>query len=140
MLPHLLSLLDITDGSNDDKIAPEGLWNYQVPSPHQYLEPAVQLPGSNHVKFEEPPPSDTMVVDENNFLPDDQELNKHRQRGGSYSWQFCWLENQSSIWKWLFGKINYYSKLHEEYYVLYEDDTKDYISLDNIGGAEVQLL
>ena len=65
-----------TNGSNDDKIAPEGLQNYQVPPPHQYLKPAVQLPQSNQVEFEEPPPSDTMVMDENNFLPDDQELHK----------------------------------------------------------------
>ena len=55
------------DGSNDDKIAPEGLQNYHVPPPHQYLEPAVQLPESNQVEFEQPPPPDTMVVDENNF-------------------------------------------------------------------------
>ena len=65
-----------TNGSNDDKIAPEGLQNYQVPPPHQYLKPAMQLPQSNQVEFEEPPPSDTMVMDENNFLPDDQELHK----------------------------------------------------------------
>ena len=59
------------DGSNDDKIALEGLQNYQIPPPHQYLELAMQLPESNQVEFEEPPLSDAMVVDENNFLPDD---------------------------------------------------------------------
>ena len=68
------------DGSNDHKIAPGGLQNYQVPPPHQYLEPAVLLPESNQVDFEESPPSNTMVVDKNNFLPDDQELHEHIDR------------------------------------------------------------
>ena len=68
--------LTTPDGSNDDKIAPEGLQSYQVPPPHQYLDLAVQLPESNQVDIEEPPPSDTTVVDENNFLPDDQELHE----------------------------------------------------------------
>ena len=89
------------DGSNDDKIAPKGLQNYQVPPPHQYLEPAVQLPESNQVEFElslslplslclslslslslSLPLSlfDTMVVDENNFIPDNQELHERIDR------------------------------------------------------------
>ena len=58
------------DGSNDDKIASEGLPNYQVPPPSQYLEPAVQPPESNGVEFEEPPPSDTIVANDDNSLPD----------------------------------------------------------------------
>ena len=62
------------DGSNDDKIAPEGLQNYQALPPHQHREQAVPLPESNQVEFEESSPFDTMVVDENDFLPDDQEL------------------------------------------------------------------
>ena len=67
------------DGSNDNKIAPEGLPNYQVSSQHQYLEPAGQLSKSNQVEFEEPSHSDTMM-DENNFLPDDQELHERIDR------------------------------------------------------------
>ena len=62
------------DGSNDDKIAPEGLQNYQALPSHQHREQAVQLPESNQVEFEEPSPFDNLVVDENDFLPDNQEL------------------------------------------------------------------
>ena len=68
------------DGSKDDKIAPEGLPNYQVPSPSQYLEPAVQPPESNGVEFEEPPPPDTIVANDDNTLPDDQEPREHIDR------------------------------------------------------------
>ena len=80
------SCLISADGSNNDKIALEGLQNYHVPPPHQYLEPVVQLPKSDQVEFEEPPPFDTMVVDQNNFFPDDQELHERIGREeGSYS-------------------------------------------------------
>ena len=41
---------------------------------------------------------------------------------------------------WFVDKINYHNKLLEEYYVLYQDDTEDYILLDDIDGLEVQLL
>ena len=129
------------DGSNDAKIAPEDLQNYQVPPPHQYLEPAVELPESNQVEFEEPPLSDTMVVDENNFLTDDQELHERIDREDDcivdsfIGWKIKALYENG----WFVGKISYYNKLHEEYYVLCEDD-KDYISLDDIDGVEVQLL
>ena len=60
------------DGLNDDKIAPEGLPNYQVPPPSQYLESAVQPPESNGVEFEKPPPPDTIVANDDNFLSDGQ--------------------------------------------------------------------
>ena len=68
------------DGSNDDKIAPEGLPNYQVPPPSQYLESAVQLPESNGVEFEELPPPDTIVANDDNSLPDSQEPSERIDR------------------------------------------------------------
>ena len=136
------------DGSNDDKIAPEGLQNYQALPPHQHREQAVPLPESNQVEFEESSPFDTMVVDENDFLPDDQELHARIEKEEDRVVD-NFFGRKISKWKslkalyedgWFFGKINYYNKLLEEYYVLYEDDTKDYISVDNIDGAEAHLL
>ena len=108
------------DGSNNDKIAPEGLHNYQVPSPHQYLEPAAQLPESNQVEFKEPPPSDTMVVDENNFLPDYQELHEHIDRGEDRIVDSFVGRKIKPLYEngWFVDKINYRKKLLEEYYVL----------------------
>ena len=38
------------------------------------------------------------------------------------------------------GEINYFNKSLEEYRVSYEDDTEDYISLEDVDGVEVQLL
>ena len=130
------------DRSNDDKIAPEGPQNYHVLSAHQYLEPAVQLPESNQVEFEESPPSDTMLVDENNFLPDDQELRGRIDREKDHIVDSFVGRKIKALYEngWFVGKINYYNKLLEEYYVLYEDDTEDYISLDDSDGVEVQLL
>ena len=84
----------------------------------------MQLPGSNHVKFEEPPPSDTMVVDENNFLPDDQELHKLIDREEDRIVDSFVVRKIKAVYEngWFVGKINYCNKLLEEYYVLYEED------------------
>ena len=136
------------DGSNDDEIAPEGLQNYQALPPHQHREQAVQLPESNQVEFEEPSPFDTMVVDENDFLPDDQELHERLEKeedrvvDNFVGRKISKRKSLKALYEdgWFFGKINYYNKLLEEYHVLYEDDTKDYISIDNIDGVEAQLL
>ena len=68
------------DGSNDDKIAPEGLPNYQVPPPSKYLGPTVQPPEGNGVEFEEPPPPDTIVANDDNSLPDGQKPSERIDR------------------------------------------------------------
>ena len=102
----------------------------------------MELPESNQVEFEEPPPSDTMVVDENNFLPDDQELHEPIDREEDLIVDSFVGRKIKALYEngWHVGKINYYNKLLEQYYVLYEDDTEDYILLDDIDGVEVQLL
>ena len=99
------------DGTNDDKIAPEGLQNYQVPTPHQYLEPAVQLSENNQVEFEEPLPSDTMVVDENNFLLDDQKLHERIDREEDCIVDSFVGRKIKALYEngWFVGKINYYN-------------------------------
>ena len=82
-----------------------------------------------------------MLVDENIFLPDDQELRGRIDREKDHIDSFVGRKIKALYENgWFVGKINYYNKLLEEYYVLYEDDTEDYISLDDSDGVEVQLL
>ena len=83
-----------------------------------------------------------MVVDENKFLPDHQKLHERIDRE-----QDCIVDSFvgrkiKALYEngWFVRKINYQNKLLEEYYVLYEDDSEDDISLDDIDGVEVQLL
>ena len=77
-----------------------------------------------------------------NFLPDDQELHERMDREEDHIVDSFVGLKIKALYKngWFVGKINYYNKLPEEYYVLYEDDTEDYISLDDIDGVELQLL
>ena len=83
-----------------------------------------------------------MVVDENNFLPDDQELHERIDRDENRIID-CFVGRKIKAPYengWFVGKINHYNKLLEEYYALHEDDTEDFMSLDDIDGVEVQLL
>ena len=77
----------------------------------------MQLPESNQVEFEESSPSDTMVVDENNFLPDDQELHERIDREDDHTVDNFVGRKIKALYEngWFVGKINYYNKLLEEY-------------------------
>ena len=129
------------DGSNGDKIAPEGLPNYQVSPPSQYLEPAVQTPESNGVEFEKPPPPDTIVPNDDNSLPDGQEPSKRIDREEDRIIDNFVDRRIKALYEngWFVGEINYFNKSLEEYHVSYEDKTEDYISLEEVDGVEVQL-
>ena len=130
------------DGSNDDKIAPEGLPNYQLPPPSQYLESAVQLPESNGVEFEELPPPDTIVANDDNSLPDGQEPSERIDREEDRIIDNFVGRRIKALYEngWFVDETNYFNKSLEEYRVSYEDDTEDYISLEDVDGVEVQLL
>ena len=86
---------------------------------HISPEPAVQLSESNQVEFEEPPPSDTIVVDEKNVLPDDQELHERIDREEDRIVDSFVGRKIKALYEngWFVGKINYYNKLLEKYYV-----------------------
>ena len=73
-----------------------------------------------------------MVEDENNFLPDIQELHERIDREEDHIADSFVGPNIKALYEngWFVGKINYHNKLLEEYY----------ISLDNIDGVEFQLL
>ena len=130
------------DESNDDKIAPEGLPNYQVPPPSQCLEPALQPPESSGVEFEEPPPPDTIVANDGNSLPDGQEPSERIDREEDRIIDTFVGRRIKALYEngWFVGEINYFNKLLEEYHVSYEGKTEDYISLEDVDDVEVQLL
>ena len=58
-----------------------------------------------------------MVVDENNFLPDDQELHERIDREDDHIVDNFVGRKIKALYEnvWFAGKINYYDKLLEEY-------------------------
>ena len=123
-------------------MAPEGIQNYQVPPPHQYLELTVQSVESNQAEFEDPPFSDVMVAYEKESLPDDQELEKCIDREEDRIVDCIVGCKIKALFEngWFVDKINYYNKSLEEYHVSYEGNTECYISLKDLNGVEVPLL
>ena len=102
----------------------------------------MQPPESNEVEFEEPPPPDTIVANNDNSLPDGQEPGQRIDREEDRIIDNFVGRRIKALYEngWFVGEINYFSKSLEKYHVSYEDETEDYISLEHVDGVEVQLL
>ena len=72
------------DGSEDSKIAPEGLHDYKVPPPIEYTEPTINLPATNNVPAgSEDDTVDINVIEENEEIgPEDDVGQRTRKTTG----------------------------------------------------------
>ena len=127
------------DGSDDDKITPEGLPGYIVPPPLPTTS------ASNHIDCETPEPlapspdyipeeedESSMGVEESHGLEVDNENDRdfsHHLVGKQFR---VFYENG-----WFTGTVTWFNKTLDKIRILYEDGTDDYIELDEVDGAEI---
>ena len=133
------------DGSEDDKVKPEGLHNYKVPPPIDYVEPMVAAPVPNNVPEmtvatdeEETPEVDT---EEDNEGPDDEgEMQLDNEEDRSFEDEMVGKVKVLYESGWSVGNVMYYNKALMKYKISFSDGTNDYIPEDEIGSAEVQVV
>lgn len=124
------------DGSEDDKISPEGLTNYVVPPPlpiHVEIDPVIPTPAAELQDVDE----DTSELEELETIPDKRvELAVDRtsdhplvNRTGSV----CYDD-------WHDGTITWYNTKLDECRVLFADKSEDYLKLDDFNGVDVILV
>ena len=132
------------DGSEESKIAPEGLHDYKVPPPIEYTEPTINLPATNNVPAgSEDDTVDINVIEENEEIgpEDDVEMLEDKEDDRDFSDKLVGLKLKVIYENgWFTGEVIYINKLLNEYKVSFEDGSSDYIAEGDIDGIEVQLL
>ena len=134
-----------TDGSEDDKIAPEGLEDYTVPPP-SVLDPVLEPPQGNVTVeaddlLEELDGFDVVGEEvEDGILKEDDVLEDNvEDRNEDHDLKGRKVEILYSN-GWYTGDINYFNSNLNEYKVTFTDGTCDYVKFSDIDGIEVKLV
>ena len=130
------------DGSDDDLITPEGLPNYAVPPPLDYLP------------VSDAPPTENTVGPSTEEEEDEEELEGDKEEPEDDGDE--WVDNEDDRYYdaefvgrkikgfyetgWQEGTLDWYNDDFRKYRVSYPDGSEDYISLEDIDGVELILL
>ena len=134
----------ITANSEDDeKIQPEGLKNYQVPPPSEFVEPNYAPPEQSccTAAIE---PSDNQIVDDVNVVEDEEiiaesfpdEIEDRCEEDELIGRKIRALYDSG----WFEGEIRYFNKKMGKYMVRFTDGDEDFVGLEEIDGVEIILL
>ena len=130
------------DGSDDGLVKPEGLADYEVPPPLEYLEPTPVPPSSNATDGpnEEQVEEDEEVEEEEE--PNESEEAVDEETDRMYDYGFVGMRIKALYPSgWFVGNIKHYNPVLNEYQVEYEQDNSiDHIRPEDIDGVEVMLL
>ena len=125
------------DGSDDDKISPEGVKDYKVPKPVEFIEPP------KDPVLDDPPQAESNESVQSTEIYDEEEVEERIDDENSRLFDY---ENVGRKIKalydsgWHIGEIKYYNVTLAEYKIDFEDGSVDYISLDEIDGIEILLI
>ena len=129
------------DGSEDEKIKPEGLPNYQVPPPLDFVEPLTTAPVSNTVSGEADTNEEIDDHEEEEEPTDEGVIALDREEDRDFSDELVSMKvNVLYEYGWTTGEVEYYNKALQEYKVMFCDGSSDYIPADDIGGEDVQVI
>lgn len=136
------------DGSEDDKITPEGLPSYRVPPPIDYIPAAEALPVSNEAIGEDVEDTEATVATEATEEIEDDNGNDAPVDDGD-EWEddeddrlfyapYCGRQMKVLYESgWYIGEVMYFNDNFQKYYVKHNDDFHDYIAEDEIDMVEV---
>ena len=129
------------DGSDDDKITPEGLVGYAVPPPLQTVsadDPIVQHPTPDDV------PEDVCEIEEEaETVPEvnDDDLEDDNEADRDYSHNLVGRRIRALYNNgWFTGQVKYFITRMSKLNITFSDNRDDYMRLDEINDTDVQLV
>ena len=132
------------EGSDDEKITPEGLTSYPVPPPYDYIPATEALPVPNEAIGEDIEDNEVTKVSEEiendngkDAADDGDEWEDHEDNCVSDA-PYCG-RRMKVLYEtdWHIGNVMYFNEHLQKYYIKYDDHSKDYNGEENIGMAEV---
>ena len=132
------------DGSEDEKITAEGLPDYKVPPPIDYMEPSTAPPESNNVEPASVEP-EVLVISEDDLnegdesqvaeeLIDDEKDRRYEDELVGRTVKVLYEDG------WFLGEIKYFNDKISLYCVHYKDKSIDLINISDIDGAQIVLM
>ena len=133
------------DGSEDEKIQPEGLDNYVMPPPMTLLDPSEDIPvpqlvsGQDENEEEEEEEEETEPDTSEQDLQDgEEELKLDRVEDRHYAHGLVGKQLKINYHSgWFIGDIVYFNFELNEYKVEFKDGSSDYVAPTDIDGIEV---
>lgn len=130
------------DGTGDDKIQPEGLPGYSIPPPLPVIGP------ENPLDLPTPELSATSEEDDDNDedeqydTEEDVDENERVDNVKDRIYEHAIINRKIRAFydDWHTGKIMWYNTKLNEYRVMYEDSSEDYITLHDINGIDMILI
>ena len=129
------------DGTEDHLVQPEGLPGYNIPPPSM-IEPDSVTPG-----MQNPEPNENVDIEpENESLLNDDDDDEREEFEDNIADRIFHHELVGKQVKglyengWFIGKIQYFNSRLDEFKVVFEDDTIDYISKKDIDDVELLLI
>ena len=130
------------DGSGDDKIQPEGLPGYSIPPPLPVvgLENPLDLPTPELSATSEE--DDDNDEDEQYDTEEDVDENERVDNVKDRIYDHAIINRKIRAFydDWHTGEIMWYNTKLDEYRVMYEDSSEDYITLHDINGIDMILI
>ena len=129
------------DGSDDHLITPEGLSGYVVPPPLPMQ--STDQPMMCDTPDPESPPPDDAIDEEKSLITEtnDNDLYIDYEADRDVNHSLVGRQIRAFYDNGRFtGTITWYNQPMEKLRVMFDDETKDYISVDDIDGVEINLL
>ena len=135
------------DGSDDEKVSPEGLKDYQVMPPLPITGPT----GNPNEEIPDPAPNPTDAIIEDELFAsdpideeeeDDVDLGRQDNEADRTIYDELVGRNIRGHYStgWHVGKIVYFNTHLQQYCIQFDDDSSDYIKKDDIDGLQIILL
>ncbi|MEO0683927.1 MAG: hypothetical protein AAFY76_02490 [Cyanobacteria bacterium J06649_11] len=132
------------NGEEDNLIQPEGLENYKVPPPVEFIEPLSTNPEQPTAATIEEEPNDVQVIDDVEEVQDDEievESIPDNVEDRSEDDELIGRELKALYENgWYKGEIRYFNSRIGKYKVRFSDGDEDFVGIEEIDGVEIVLL
>ena len=127
------------DGTDDDRVQPEGLADYKLPPPLLLLDPATAQPSTNTVTPADKEPDD-VDYDDQDMVPSDDTVEPLEDNEADRELNHPWVGRRvRGLYEngWFEGEIKYFNKVLQEYIIHFSDGSRDFVKEDNFNETDL---
>ena len=141
--------MQFSDGSEDDKIRLEGLPDFKVPPPLRSLRGQVgsSVPGQTYDTVQDPPDVQEALEEQtaeeslDGDVQSEETFQEDLESDRDFTYPLVGKKFRCLYSTWVTGNIVWYNRSIKKYRIEFDDDTEDYVNLNEISrGTNMFLL